>query len=320
MILSAALLVAALSVGVLGPAVLARVLHARVAGSVRIAAWLVLVAGFFGTVITAAVIALLPGHGPALRVIGLIDGCLTTLQHGELPHLDELLGTISALLAGGVVAAVIVALARHQRHQNRLHRRHVDALSVICRREAGPIRTWWLPLPEARAYSIAGAPALIVATEGLRQRLPAVQVAAVLDHERAHVRGRHHLLLGVARALAAALPWLPLARRSPAYVAAAVELSADSSAARKHGPATVHSALQTMTRGDARPPASLAMADDFVELRLRHLRDIPTRNTSFSRAGRGALTVFATAALPAVVTLLALAAAAFFVSHNLLHL
>lgn len=58
------------------------------------------------------------------------------------------------------------------------------------------------------AYSLAGgAPhPVIVASRGLADRLSAPDLAAVLDHERAHLHGRHHLLVGLARAAGGASP------------------------------------------------------------------------------------------------------------------
>ncbi|UUV35872.1 M56 family metallopeptidase [Amycolatopsis roodepoortensis] len=319
MILAAALLLGALTVCVLGPMLLERILIARVTASARLVIWLLLVAGFFGSVIMAAIVAVLPGHGPALQLINLLHGCLKTLQHGSMPRIDEVAGTGATLLAGGVTAAVSVALARHRRRQGRLHRRHINALSAVSRRESGPIHTWWLPLPGAIAYSIAGVPALIVATDGLARQLSSAQLEAVLDHERAHVRGHHHMLVGAARAFATALPWLPLARRSPAFVAAAVELCADATASLSHGSATVEAALRSMTGNTpgARPAASLGMADDFVELRLRHLRADTARRTTLIHA---AFAVVTTAVIPLAVTLMTVTAAAFLVSPALLHL
>jgi Zn-dependent protease with chaperone function len=318
MILSAALLISALVLGLGGPFLLTWTLRAPVTAPARLVVWLVLVGGFFASLTAAPVVALLPGHGPALQLVGLIDSCWASLQHGEVPSLEKSLGAASAVLTVGALVTVVVSLVRHRRSQRRLHRRHLDALTVVCRQEAGPIRTWWLPVPDALAYSVAGEPALIVATDGLAERLSPEQLAAVLDHERAHVRGHHHMLVGASRALAEALPWLPLARRSPAFVAVAVELCADASTAAVHGPATVRAALSRMTDEHRVPPAALAMAGDFVELRLHHLRQ-PPRRTTASR-GRSGLAVVATALLPLLVTVSVLALAGALLSPAILGL
>ncbi|UKD58748.1 M48 family metalloprotease [Amycolatopsis sp. FU40] len=83
-------------------------------------------------------------------------------------------------------------------------------------------------------------------SEGLAKDLSETELAAVVDHERSHLRGRHHRLAGFAHAVSAALSFVPLARRSPEFAAAAVELSADAAAGRRHGAATVSAALDRM--------------------------------------------------------------------------
>ncbi|WP_245719002.1 M48 family metalloprotease [Micromonospora rhizosphaerae] len=70
------------------------------------------------------------------------------------------------------------------------------------------------------AYS-QGGPRLTVLGTGARS-LPPAQLAAVLSHERAHLRGRHHLLVTVVKGLAAAAPCLPLT--PPAAVRLLMEL------------------------------------------------------------------------------------------------
>ncbi len=123
------------------------------------------------------------------------------------------------------------------------------------------------------AYSVAGRRGSVVVSEGLREQLGGTGCAAVIEHERAHLRGRHHLLVELAEALAASAPWLPLTERSPTLVRAAVELAADRTAARTYGAVTVRSALLAMSRAPrTAPPPALGMAQDCVALRLRHLR------------------------------------------------
>jgi hypothetical protein len=99
---------------------------------------------------------------------------------------------------------------RFAQHQRALHRRHLDLLRILAHDSNERYPTLWLDLPDPVAYSVAGHPSLVVASNGLRARLSGEAVAAVLAHEKAHLRGRHHLLVGLAEAVARALPWLPL--------------------------------------------------------------------------------------------------------------
>nr|BFE78379.1 hypothetical protein GCM10020093_009800 [Planobispora longispora] len=90
-------------------------------------------------------------------------------------------------------------------------------------------------------------------TTGTLERLDALQVAAVLEHERAHLRHRHHLLLAVVDALGTALPWSRTVRRARAELPALVEMAADDAAARRHGPVPVIGALRLLAPAPLQP-------------------------------------------------------------------
>nr|WP_248782549.1 M48 family metalloprotease [Lentzea albidocapillata] len=91
-------------------------------------------------------------------------------------------------------------------------------LRLAGRREPGAHPTVWLDHDRPLAFSLPGKPGLVVATEGLRRHLTPEEVDAVLDHERAHLNGRHHLLVAAADAVAAALPILPLFKRAASSI------------------------------------------------------------------------------------------------------
>src|SRR2546430_14723723 len=59
---------------------------------------------------------------------------------------------------------------------------------------------------EAAAWCLPGAGGQVVLTTAAVHALDEAQLAAVLAHERAHQRGRHHLLVALAGSLAAAFP------------------------------------------------------------------------------------------------------------------
>ncbi|SDM30462.1 Peptidase family M48 [Lentzea albidocapillata subsp. violacea] len=276
MTIALALLVGALLAGWVAPALLSALLSARVHPQVSLVTWLTLVTGIVLASSIALIIALLPGHGPAPQVIMMLHSCLTAIRHGGVPGAEHLAGLLWLALVVFGAARLAVRLLRYRRHQGQLYVRHRGALDWLAKHDDGPIPTLWLPHEQPMAYSIGGPEALIIATDGLVERLPYDSVQAVLEHERAHVRGHHHLLVAVARALAATLPWLPLARCSPEFVGAVAELAADSSAARMHGTRAVRTALLSMTTPHDTPPAALAMAHTCVDLRLAHLDEAGT--------------------------------------------
>jgi Zn-dependent protease with chaperone function len=150
------------------------------------------------------------------------------------------------------------------------------------------------PLPAA--YCVPGRPATIVLTSGALGVLDRAQLTAVLAHERAHLAGRHHLLIALTRALAACLPMVPLFTEGPAEVARLAEMCADDAAARRSGRRTLIAALLAMGTGTAVPAAALAATGCATMARVQRLMEPPR----WARHARYGL------ALAAAIVLLAL--------------
>jgi hypothetical protein len=135
-------------------------------------------------------------------------------------------------------------------------------------------------------------------SDALRRGLTPAAVRAALEHERAHLRGRHHLLVAVVETLAAALPACPLLRAAPAAVKDLVELAADAGAARRCGAAAVREALCGVT-GQASPAFGLAMAGRLTQARLMRLAVGSVGATPTVRLAGSAAVALAALALPA---------------------
>jgi hypothetical protein len=120
------------------------------------------------------------------------------------------------------------------------------------------------------AYAVPGRHRRIVVSVGLLAGLTAPQRRAVLAHEAAHLRYRHHLYVQLARLAAAANP---LVRPVSRAVDLAVERWADEDAAREVGDrVTVARAVASAVLGDAPVPVgALAAAETDVVARVRIL-------------------------------------------------
>ena len=90
--------------------------------------------------------------------------------------------------------------------------------------------------PAAAAYCVPGLRSAIVISAGALDLLDNDELAAVLAHERAHLRARHDLVLLPFTALLRAFRWSATARAANAEVALLVEMLADDRA-RKRRPA-----------------------------------------------------------------------------------
>jgi Zn-dependent protease with chaperone function len=201
----------------------------------------------------------------------------------------------SVLVIALVIRLAVVAVRGH-RDRARRRSEHLSVLRLAARRDNGSPVTLWLAHDQPLAFSMTGRPGVVVATEGLNRHLPAESVAAVLTHERAHLRGRHHLLVVITDALHAALPFVPLFRKAPMAMRELVELAADVAAVRAHGAAAVRSALLCVS-GQA-PGVALAMARDAVDVRLARLRQTPEVPSRLRRTVTCGLTGTAAAVAP----------------------
>jgi Zn-dependent protease with chaperone function len=274
MILAAALLLGGIAVGWWSPRPLSRLISARTDPGTAIAWWLLAAAGVVTAAVAAVLFLVLPGHGPAGAIVQLLHDCWSAVGHDGFPALDPVVGGVSgAVLVAAAGRLAVTSLARRRR-RNVLRRHHLTALRLTGTRDTRPIPTLWLPEDRPLAYSLGGRRALVVASDGLASRLTARELSAVLAHERAHVRGHHHLLTGCSVVLGRTLRFVPLMRDLPTAVRLLVELAADQAAAAHCGREPLRSALLSIQAVDG-PPGALAMAGGDTAIRLRRLDTAP---------------------------------------------
>ncbi|KOX23252.1 hypothetical protein ADK67_21945 [Saccharothrix sp. NRRL B-16348] len=280
MTVAAALLVTAGLMGVLAPRQLLRLVARGTDPLVLLLTWLASAVSVVTTAALAVTLLLLPDHGS--HALALAHECWSSLTHGMTPRVEATGGVVGLVLLVGLLSRLVVVSVRGARRRAGRRRDHLAMLRVAAHREPGSPATLWLDHDEPLAFSLAGTPGVVVATEGLHRRLTREQVDAVLAHERAHLRGRHHLLVAAGDAVATALPFLPLFRRAPAVVRELVELAADAAAVRACGVDAVRAALLGVS-GNGTPGSALAMGRDSVEVRLELLAT-PRRRPDSARS------------------------------------
>ena len=149
----------------------------------------------------------------------------------------------------------------------------------------------------ARGLVPAGAARSVVLTTAAIAALDQPQLAAVLAHERAHQRGRHHLLVSLAGSLAVAFPRVPAFRHGHEQVARLTELLADDAAATASHRLTLAGALLTVGAGAPAGAAALGAGGSTAAARIRRLIAAPAP-LSRAAAAAGMLAVVALAAVP----------------------
>src|SRR3712207_557859 len=138
--------------------------------------------------------------------------------------------TLAGVLATELVGVLLLSWVRTARTR----RRHRELLELVVRPASLPMALPSTP-PDARllehpapvAFCIPGARPLLVLSSGMVAELDDAQLAAVVAHERAHLREHHHLYLLPFVAWEAALPVLPAAGRAHAAVRTLVEMRAE---------------------------------------------------------------------------------------------
>lgn len=234
-----------------------------------ILAWILSMVGFVLAFAVGVVVLITPGHGTVGALAGLRDSWIH-IGHGTTPHVEELGGVLGGLLLVAVTVRLASSVAAELRRVRRARQERLDILRLAAHADASQPSTLWLSHDRPLAFSLPGRPAVIVATEGLRRHLSPDSAAAVLAHERAHLRGHHHLLMTITGVASSTFRFVPLFRDVPTALAELVELAADLEAARRYGPNAVCAALRVMT-GQPAPRSALAIGQAAVTVRLARL-------------------------------------------------
>lgn len=292
------LLAGALAAGWLVPVLLRWVDPRRHDPVLMIVAWLASMAGAVLAAGTVVAWLLLPDHGPSADLLARVNEEWGVVAHGSPPRVEELTGVLGVLILLALAARVVVVSVRAARRRAQKRRENLAVLRIAGRSADGPDDVLWLAHEQPLAFSMTGRPGVVVATDGLRRHLDADELSAVFAHERAHLAGRHHLLVAAVDALRATLPFVPLFREAPRAVRDLVELAADDDAVRGHGAAAVRTALLTVTWHGA-PSAALAMAtQEAMALRLGRLGHDPRPQGRLRRLVTCGLAVAGAVVLP----------------------
>jgi Zn-dependent protease with chaperone function len=228
--------------------------------------------------------------------------CAPALYQGALFEL-----ALGALATAAVLVAAVLAwqYGRGMQQSARQTRAHAAAARITGRGLACDAAAVILDAPEPVAYCLAGRPATIVLSSGALELLEPGQLAAVLAHERAHLAGRHHLLMALSRCLAACLPGVPLFSAGAPNVTRLAEMCADDAAAHRSGRAALVAALLAMATGSPVPVMALGAAAGGVAARVTRLTEDPSPAARRARSYAGLITVIlALALLPAVLPVL----------------
>ena len=220
MTVAAVLVAYAACLGILGSRMLGRARWTARAPLLAIvtylaAGWSVIVAlGLAG--LTLAVHATALGGG----LSHLIGACVHRLQATYGTPGGATVAGLGLTLAGAVLARTALTAVAHFRAAGRQALRHAQTARLVGKPEP-TLGAVLLEHAQPAAYCVAGRQPTVILTTGAVQALDPGQLDAVLAHERAHLTGRHHRLLAMARIGREVLPFLPLMRDAEASGGAA---------------------------------------------------------------------------------------------------
>lgn len=309
MSVTAALLAYVLVVIVAGPRFLRRLAADGIAPRMAITAWLTAVVTVIGCSAAAVALLLIEAAGHWDNADTLLASCLERLQailigHSGRPAQMVAAAAVTLALGGLIAVAVRMVSAVNRMRAHTLD--HADAVRLVGRPAGDGVV--YVDALEPAAYCVAGRPAAIVVTSAAVAALDRSELAAVIAHERAHLRGRHAHVIAAVRGVASALPGIPFFTAASAEIGSLLEMCADDAAARRHGRKPLLDGLLTLS-GAGTPARGLAAARVAVLVRARRLAYPPTGITQIrTRATLGGA-VAALAGTPIMIAALALSGA-----------
>jgi hypothetical protein len=162
-------------------------------------------------------------------------------------------GLVLLTLLCWVLVAAFAAVLRVRRRQREL-------LSLLAHGDPKVPGALVVDHPAAAAYCLPGLRSRIVISAGALELLDQAELAAVLAHERAHLRERHDLVLLPFTALLRAFRWCAVARRAEGAVALLVEMLADDHALRHRPARELATALIRVGAAGSRAPSGALAA------------------------------------------------------------
>ena len=286
-----------LLLALLAPRLLTRAGWTRRAPRLAIFAWQAVCVAVLASAVLAGLALAVPTVSVSGGLADLLRSCVMALRAQYATPGGVAVSATGAVLAVAVAVrcacCFTVALAAARRERTR----HLRALAIVGadRRDGG---VTVLPDQRPAAYCLPGRRHRIVLTSAALATLEPAALHAVIAHEKAHIRQRHHLALGFADALACAFPRVRLFTDARAATRRLVELAADDAACDSADRLALAEGLLSVA-GAPSPAVALAAGGD-AAARIRRLiaghRPLPR---ALSRLGL--LTAAVAVALPFVV-------------------
>ncbi|MGW3941204.1 M56 family metallopeptidase [Streptomyces phaeochromogenes] len=264
----------AAAVGVAVPRLLLRSTWTHRSPALAVATWHALTVSFTLAVALAAYHLAVPTEHLHAGVVGILHTCGLALGTGSTPNPDTV-DALAIALPVLLMALLLGSFAYQVVRARRARSRHLYILDVVGRRSTS-LRATVLEHDLPAAYCLPGRHPRVVVSRGALRLLSDDQLEAVLEHERAHIAGRHHLAMATAEAFAWVFWWLPLGRHAREQTAMLLEMSADDRALRCQSREVLATALYEMAAAKA-PEGAFAIGGPAALARLQRVLAPPRR-------------------------------------------
>jgi len=292
------LVVFAVLAATLGARLLARSAWLDRSPRLGICAWQALSFSVITAVVLAGAALALPAVPFSADIAELLSACARALRDQYATPGGVAISATGAVVAGTVLGRAGYCLTAGLVSASRARRRQLDALTLVAHRHEG-FDALVVNHTTAAAYCLPGRRQQVILTTGALDALDDEQLAAVLAHERAHLRGRHDVVLAAAAALLSAFPRVPAFRYAHRELTRLVEMLADDVAARRNDRLTIATALVCLAQASA-PAAALGAGGSTSLARVRRLV-APAHPLGATRSAFAALATAALLATPAAV-------------------
>jgi Zn-dependent protease with chaperone function len=247
---------------------------------VAIAVWQALGGSVLLSVTLGSIALAVRLHLLSRDIAQLFHVCVQNLRTAYATPGDAITTSIALIALVIVSTRAVWGISTALRRAVRERRRQLQILALVARRDP-ELDVLILDHPTAAAFCLPGREQTIVITASALAVLNRDELLAVLAHERAHLRGRHDLLLAVAQGLVRAFPGVPVFVWGDQQVRRLVELVADDRASRHHRKSDIANAILRLADTSV-PAAALALGAEAVQLRIHRLtgRRRPMRRSS----------------------------------------
>lgn len=263
--MSAAIILAAygLLLAIAGPRLLNRAAWTSRAPRLAIVCWQTLSLAVVASAVLAGLALAVPIVGITGGIAQLLRACVMGLRAQYATPGGAAVSTAGAVLAIAVATRGAWCFAAEIASARRERSRHRRMLTLV---GAAPDAFGISVVDDERpaAYCLPGRGHRIVLTSAAMASLSPGELAAVVAHERAHVRGRHHLVLAFSAAMAAAFPGIGVFATAKTRTAQLVEMAADDAACAGTDEFTLAEALLSMA-GPVVPKVALAAGGDVAD-------------------------------------------------------